>query len=39
LRMLEHGHAIAVAVAEAHHHGIDTPEQYEAFVQRTSTRR
>jgi len=34
LRVLEHGYAIAVAVAEAHHHGIDTPEQYEAFVQR-----
>jgi cell division protein FtsI/penicillin-binding protein 2 len=30
------GHAIAVAVAEAHHHGIDTPEQYEAFVARTA---
>lgn len=35
LRVLEHGHAIAVAVREAHHHGIDTPEQYEAFVRRT----
>jgi 3-deoxy-manno-octulosonate cytidylyltransferase (CMP-KDO synthetase) len=34
LRILEHGHAIAVAIGEAHHHGIDTPEQYEAFVQR-----
>ena len=34
LRVLEHGHAIAVAIAEAHHHGIDTPEQYEAFVKR-----
>lgn len=34
LRVLEFGHAITVAVAEAHHHGIDTPEQYEAFVER-----
>jgi len=35
LRVLEHGYAIAVAVAAAHHHGIDTPEQYEAFVRRS----
>ena len=34
LRVLENGHHIAVAVAEAHFHGIDTPEQYEAFVRR-----
>lgn len=34
LRVLEHGHAIAVAVAEAHHVGIDTREQYDAFVAR-----
>ncbi len=34
LRVLEHGGTIAVAVAEAHHVGIDTPEQYAAFVQR-----
>ena len=34
LRVLEHGRTIAVAVAEAHHVGIDTPEQYAAFVQR-----
>ena len=34
LRVLEHGHDIAVAVAVAHFHGIDTPEQYEAFVRR-----
>jgi 3-deoxy-manno-octulosonate cytidylyltransferase (CMP-KDO synthetase) len=34
LRVLEHGHKIAVAVREAHYHGIDTPEQYEAFVSR-----
>lgn len=32
LRVLEHGHAIAVAVAQVRHHGIDTPEQYAAFV-------
>jgi 3-deoxy-manno-octulosonate cytidylyltransferase (CMP-KDO synthetase) len=36
LRVLEHGHKIAVALAEAHHHGIDTPEQYDAFVKRAS---
>ncbi len=34
LRVLEHGRRIAVAVAEARHHGIDTPEQYAAFVKR-----
>ncbi len=34
LRILEHGYDIAVAVAEVPYHGIDTPEQYEAFVQR-----
>lgn len=34
LRALEHGHAIAVALGEARSHGIDTPEQYEAFVRR-----
>lgn len=34
LRVLEHGHAIAVAIAETAHHGIDTPEQYDAFVAR-----
>ncbi len=34
LRVLEHGHRIAVAVREAHFHGIDTPEQYQAFVER-----
>jgi 3-deoxy-manno-octulosonate cytidylyltransferase (CMP-KDO synthetase) len=36
LRVLEHGHAIAVAVGEAHHHGIDTPRQYEEFCRRAS---
>jgi 3-deoxy-manno-octulosonate cytidylyltransferase (CMP-KDO synthetase) len=34
LRMLEHGYKIAVAIGEAHFHGIDTPEQYDAFVMR-----
>jgi len=34
LRVLEHGYDIAVAIGQAHHHGIDTPEQYAAFVQR-----
>lgn len=34
LRILEHGLPIAVAVASVRHHGIDTPEQYEAFVRR-----
>lgn len=34
LRALEHGHAIAVATCAAAHPGIDTPEQYEAFVRR-----
>lgn len=34
LRWLEHGMKIAVAVREARHAGIDTPEQYAAFVAR-----
>jgi 3-deoxy-manno-octulosonate cytidylyltransferase (CMP-KDO synthetase) len=34
LRVLEHGHAILCAEGEAHFTGIDTPEQYEAFVRR-----
>lgn len=38
LRVLEHGHAIAVAITTAHFHGVDTPEQYEAFVQRWAQR-
>ncbi len=37
LRVLEHGYDIAVAVAKVSTHGIDTPEQYEAFVQRYTT--
>ncbi|MEE2906531.1 MAG: 3-deoxy-manno-octulosonate cytidylyltransferase [Planctomycetota bacterium] len=38
LRILEHGHRIAVAVRSSHHHGIDTPEQYRAFVARYGKR-
>lgn len=34
LRALEHGHRIAVAVVEYHGQGIDTPEDYAAFVKR-----
>lgn len=34
LRILEHGRRIAVAISESRHAGIDTPEQYEAFVRR-----
>lgn len=33
LRALEHGHRIALVHANVKHTGIDTPEQYEAFVQ------
>jgi 3-deoxy-manno-octulosonate cytidylyltransferase (CMP-KDO synthetase) len=36
LRALEHGYAIAVIRAESDHPGIDTPEQYEAFVRRVT---
>lgn len=38
LRWLEHGLAIAVAVRDAVHHGIDTPEQYAEFVARWRAR-
>jgi 3-deoxy-manno-octulosonate cytidylyltransferase (CMP-KDO synthetase) len=34
LRILEHGYPIALALADARHHGIDTAEQYRAFVRR-----
>ncbi len=34
LRVLEHGHTILCAEGEAHFTGIDTPEQYAAFVHR-----
>lgn len=39
LRALEHGHAIAVVEATVRHHGIDTPGQYEALVQRVKRRK
>lgn len=38
LRVLEHGHAIAVIEANAPEPGIDTPEQYAAFVGRYQRR-
>ena len=34
LRVLENGHAILVAVVERATRGIDTPEDYAAFVSR-----
>jgi 3-deoxy-manno-octulosonate cytidylyltransferase (CMP-KDO synthetase) len=34
LRALEHGHKIRVGLLESANTGIDTPEQYEAFVER-----
>ena len=34
LRILEQGHAIGAIAVERAHQGIDTPEQYEAFVKR-----
>ena len=34
LRALEHGHRIKVVHADVRHHGIDTPQQYDAFVAR-----
>jgi 3-deoxy-manno-octulosonate cytidylyltransferase (CMP-KDO synthetase) len=36
LRALEHGHTIVCALGEAHFTGIDTPEQYAAFVARVA---
>ncbi|MEM9346807.1 MAG: 3-deoxy-manno-octulosonate cytidylyltransferase [Planctomycetota bacterium] len=36
LRVLEHGHTIAVIEADAPEPGIDTPEQYAAFVGRVT---
>ena len=39
LRVLEHGFAIGVAIVESRGTGIDTPEQYEAFVKRCNERR
>jgi len=38
LRVLEHGYRIGVAVRECATQGIDTPEQYEAFVGRWNAR-
>lgn len=38
LRWLEHGLPIAVAIRQATHQGIDTPEQYAAFVERSRAR-
>jgi 3-deoxy-manno-octulosonate cytidylyltransferase (CMP-KDO synthetase) len=38
LRALEHGYEIGVAVREVRSHGIDTPEQYRAFVARFHSR-
>ncbi len=37
LRILEHGHAIAVAIRTVTSEGIDTPAQYAAFVERWRT--
>lgn len=34
LRWLAHGHPILAGVVDASHSGIDTPEQYRAFVER-----
>ena len=36
LRWLAHGHRIQAAIVESSHTGIDTPEQYRAFVDRYS---
>lgn len=38
LRILEHGHTIAVAIFPVTAAGIDTPDQYEAFVRRWRAR-
>ncbi len=38
LRAIEHGYKIKVVMAESRHQGIDTPEQYEAFVARYNAR-
>ena len=38
LRALEHGHGIAVALCRSSRVGIDTPEQYAAFVERWKAR-
>ena len=36
LRILEHGHAIGAIAVERAHQGIDTPDQYAAFVRRAA---
>jgi len=38
LRALEHGYKIAVVKTAVRHHGIDTPQQYAAFVARYNAR-
>jgi 3-deoxy-manno-octulosonate cytidylyltransferase (CMP-KDO synthetase) len=38
LRALENGHKIRVLIADRPVHGIDTPEQYKAFVERVRKR-
>lgn len=38
LRVLEHGYRISVAIQESRHSGVDTPEQYAAFVERWKAR-
>jgi 3-deoxy-manno-octulosonate cytidylyltransferase (CMP-KDO synthetase) len=38
LRALQHGHAIGVAIVKEARAGIDTPEQYRAFVERQRAR-
>ncbi|MEM1185530.1 MAG: 3-deoxy-manno-octulosonate cytidylyltransferase [Planctomycetota bacterium] len=38
LRWLEHGLTVAVALLATTHHGIDTPDQYAAFVDRWGAR-
>ncbi len=39
LRVIEHGHSIAAAIYPVSSVGIDTPEQYDAFVERWRRRR
>ncbi len=38
LRAIETGHKLFVQIVDRATHGIDTPEQYEAFVRRAATR-
>lgn len=39
LRALEHGWTISVALRRASHHGIDTPQDYQAFLARWNSRK